>query len=86
MAGILPPGVSEKSFRGFVAAVQNVVGKNNVFQDPEWDLTAYHDQYATTPKAAHQASAAVAPANVEQVQGVLRAATQHGVPVWTIST
>lgn len=69
-----------------MATAQNDVGKNHVFLDPEWDLIAYHDQYATTPKAAHQASAAVAPANVEQVQAVLRAATQHGVPVWTIST
>ena len=86
MAGILPPGVSEKTFRGFVAAAQNVVGIDYVFLDPKWDLSAYHDQYATTPKAAHQASAAVAPANVEQVQAVLRAARQHGVPVWTIST
>lgn len=80
------PRSSERAFRGFVAAAHNVVGKDHVFLDPEWDLTAYHDQYETTPGAVHQASAAVAPADVEQVRAVLRAATQHGVPVWTIST
>ena len=86
MAGMLPPGVSEKAFRGFVAAAQSAVGKEYVFLDPDWDLTAYEDQYATTPKALHRPSAAVAPAGVEQIQAVLRAASQHGVPLWTIST
>lgn len=86
MDRILPPGVNEEAFRGFIAAAQSAVGKDYVFLDLQWDLPSYNDQYATTPKAAHQPSAAVAPANVEQVQAILRAATEHGVPLWTIST
>jgi 4-cresol dehydrogenase (hydroxylating) len=85
MERILPPQVNGEAFRGFVAEAQKAVGRDYVYLDLEWELPAYNDEYATLPKALHQPSAAVAPANVAQVQAVVRAAGRYGIPLWPIS-
>lgn len=62
------------------------MGKDHVFTDPVSHLKSYEDQYATSPRGTHTPSAAVAPSNVAEVQKLVRAASEHGVPLWTIST
>jgi len=82
----LPPGVSASAFSAFLAAAKKIVGQDHVFVDRSSQLRSYEDQYATTPRGAHLPGAAVAPANVEEVRKIARTASQHGVPLWTIST
>jgi len=69
-----------------LADLKKVVGHEFVFTDPEWELPAYNDAYLTTPAELHQPSAAVAPANVEELQRVLEVARHYKAPLWTIST
>ena len=85
-APALPPGLTRKSWGGFLDAARAVVGKDHVFTDPVSHLKSYEDQYSTSPRGAHSPSAAVAPSNVAEVQKLVRAASEHGVPLWTIST
>lgn len=59
---------------------------------PEWvftaeaDLAPYHDAFAPGDRSAHAPGAAVAPASVEEVQALVRVASELGVPLWTVST
>ena len=83
----LPPGVSRRDFDSAVRLFEEAVGKDWVFTS-EADLGPYRDAYATSwgEAAERRASAAVAPANVEQVQAVVRAANRYKVPLFPIST
>lgn len=83
---VLPQGLSRENFAALVADLHKVVGREHVFTDAKWELPAYNDAYGSTPLAAHQPSAAVAPANVEEVQRVLEVARRYGAPLWTTST
>jgi 4-cresol dehydrogenase (hydroxylating) len=80
----LPPGMSAADFSDALEAFRKVVGKDSVFVGEQ--LSSYTDPYSISSDAeAHAASAAVAPTNVEQVQGIIRIANQYGVPLWPIS-
>ncbi len=70
----------ERALRAFVG----VVGERWVLQD-ETDRDAYLDLYAPGDAALHAAAAAVAPANVEEVQAVVRLANEYRVPLWPVS-
>jgi 4-cresol dehydrogenase (hydroxylating) len=84
---VLPPNVSRRSFtaalRGFAAAV----GDDWLFTDAA-DVALYRDAYSPFRDEPDErvASAAVAPANVAEVQAVLRVANEHGIPLYPIST
>lgn len=84
MKRILPPGVSSARFDKALAGFAAVVGREWVLATDE-DRETYLDQYAPGLDASHVASAAVAPASVEQVQAILKVANQYGVPLWPIS-
>ncbi len=86
MQKVLPSGISPERFAAVLADLRKAVGKEYVFSDPQWDLPAYSDAYLTTPAELHQPSAAVAPANIEEVLKVLSVARRYGVPLWTIGT
>lgn len=86
MDSVYPQGISVSDFNSFIKELQALVGQNYVFTDPTWDIPSYNDQYAMLDKSLTQASGAVAPANVKEVQGVLAIATKYKVPLWTIST
>jgi len=86
MEPVLPPGIKREQFPALLADLKKVVGHEFVFTDPEWELPAYNDAYLTTPAELHQPSAAVAPANVEELQRVLEVARHYKAPLWTIST
>ena len=84
MKQILPPGVSAEQFADALQAFRKVVGEEYVYTGQA--LSGYADPYSiVADDEAHAASAAVAPANTEQVQDIVRAAGQYGVPLWTVS-
>jgi 4-cresol dehydrogenase (hydroxylating) flavoprotein subunit len=76
----LPPHVSAASFQTALEAFERVVGKGWVLATDE-DRDAYSDLYAPGPESEWPASAAVAPANVEEVQAVVRLANEFKTPL-----
>lgn len=80
-------GVNAAIFADGLAEMASVVGAEWVFQSPE-DLHTYRDFYSVLWDEPEErvASAAVAPANVEEVQAVVRAANARGIPLYPIST
>jgi 4-cresol dehydrogenase (hydroxylating) len=84
---VLPPGVSPKDFAAATDAFAAVVGRDWVLTSEE-DLLPYRDSFSTiwdTPEE-RRASAAVAPAEVAQVQAIVRIANQYRIPLFPIST
>jgi 4-cresol dehydrogenase (hydroxylating) flavoprotein subunit len=81
---ILPPGLSKARFDQALAAFSRVVGKQWVLATDE-DRETYLDMYAPGREESHVASAAVAPASVEEIQAVLKIANEYRVPLWPIS-
>ena len=84
---VLPQGVSRRDFDAALALFRAAVGADWVFTSDE-DLGPYRDPYSTSWGEPDErlASAAVAPASVEQVQAVVRAAGRYKVPLFPIST
>jgi len=85
MARRLPPGVSEQDFSNAIAAFREIVGAENVLIEPD-ELERYRDPYPVYGPTAHQASAAVAPGSVEEVQAIVRIANENRLPLSPIST
>ncbi len=83
----LPKGINAQVFADGLAEMRSAVGAEWVFTSEE-DLHTYRDFYSVLWDEPDErvASAAVAPANVEEVQAVVRAANQRGIPVYPIST
>jgi FAD/FMN-containing dehydrogenase len=82
-----PPNVSPTAFNAALTAWREAVGKEWVFTADE-DIALYRDAYSPFHGEPEErvASAAVAPASLEQVQAVVRAANQHRIPLYPIST
>jgi len=82
-----PPGMTERQFQLALDRFIEAVGKDNVYADQE-SVDLYRDPYSPLwdQKAERVASAAVAPASVEEVQAVMRIANELRVPVYPIST
>jgi 4-cresol dehydrogenase (hydroxylating) flavoprotein subunit len=71
--------INPAAFRAFAAAI----GKDHVMMSED-DRIAYSDHFAADEEK-HQPSAAIAPANAEEVRAVVRIANQYRVPLWPIS-
>lgn len=82
-----PPGMSERRFQQAVNRFIEAVGANNVYTDEE-DVDLYRDPYSPLwdQEGERIASAAVAPAGVEEVQAIMRIANEFRVPMYPIST
>jgi 4-cresol dehydrogenase (hydroxylating) len=82
-----PPNVSPSAFAAALTAWRDAVGADWVFTTAE-DVALYRDAYSPFYGEPEErlASAAVAPATLEQVQAVVRAANQHRIPLYPIST
>jgi 4-cresol dehydrogenase (hydroxylating) flavoprotein subunit len=80
----LPPRVSPAQFDAALKAFAGVVGDGWVLASNE-DRDAYSDIYAPGSSDQWPASAAVAPASVEEIQAVVRLANQHKTPLWPVS-
>jgi (+)-pinoresinol hydroxylase len=84
---ILPPGMTAETFEAAMRELADALGEEWVFTNEE-ELVPYRDHYSPVPQPEDEllASAAVAPADVEQVQAIVRAANRHRVPLFPIST
>lgn len=80
----LPPRVSPKAFDAMLTAAAEVVGKDWVMAS-DADRDAYGDVYAPGSPEEWPASAAIAPASVEEVRAVVRLANQHKTPLWPVA-
>ncbi len=80
----LPPGVTAEAMNAALAAFRRIVGADWVFTGDS--MAPYDDPYpVSNDDADYRACAAVAPASAEQVQAIVRAANQSGVPLWPVS-
>ncbi len=72
-----PPGISDSDFRTALRRFEEIVGKEWVFSSDE-DVLLYRDGYSPLWGEAEEriASAAVAPASVEQIQGIVQIASR----------
>ena len=83
---ILPNGVTEASMRAALTEFSAIVGNEWFFGPENERLTAYNDAYPLDDLARFAPVAAVAPANVKQIQDLLKVANAYSIPVWTISS
>jgi 4-cresol dehydrogenase (hydroxylating) flavoprotein subunit len=85
-ARVLPPGMSEAQFERALAAFESIVGMPNVCR-PGAALDLYFDPFmpAANPRA-FAPSAALLPADIDEVRAILRVANETHVPLWTVST
>lgn len=83
----LPPNVSAADFASALGELKTAVGAEWVFSSDE-DVALYRDSYSIYWGEPEErvASAAVAPAKVEEVQQVVRIANKYGIPLYPIST
>ncbi len=82
---VLPPGLDAATFNQAIAAFTAALGRDWVFADVERDLLSYRDPYSIVDDNHFMPSAALAPANVEQLQACLKVANHYRIPVWPIS-
>jgi (+)-pinoresinol hydroxylase len=84
---VLPPNVSEADFTKALGEFRSAVGAQWVFSSDE-DVALYRDSYSIYWGEPQErvASAAVAPAKVEEVQQIVRIANQYKIPLYPIST
>jgi len=82
-----PPNLSERDFRAALDRLRQVVGSDWVF-DTDEDVALYRDAYSPLWGEAEerQASAAVAPTSVEQIQDIVGIANEYQLPLYPIST
>jgi (+)-pinoresinol hydroxylase len=84
---VLPPNVSAETFESAVREFAAAVGEEWVFTS-DADLELYRDPYSVMrgTELESLASAAVAPASVEEVQQIVRIANRYRTPLFPIST
>ena len=84
---VLPPDLSAADFAKALAEFRAAIGPDWVFSSED-DLGPYRDSFSPVwdTQKERLASAAVAPANVEQVQAIVRIAGKYRIPLFPIST
>jgi 4-cresol dehydrogenase (hydroxylating) len=78
----LPPGVSERDFGRALDAFAEALGPDRVLTSEE-DLREFRDPFAYATWDEYTASAVVMPETVDEVQAVVRIASEHRIPLWT---
>lgn len=78
-----PSPISASALAAARRAFEGLLGAQNVFFTDE-DRTSYQDKFAVRDEGHHPAGA-VAPATVEEIQGIVRIARENKVPLWPIS-
>ncbi|MBN8500350.1 MAG: FAD-binding oxidoreductase [Sphingomonadales bacterium] len=81
---ITPPRISPQQFDAALTAFAGVVGTDWVLST-DADRSAYADAYAPGPQEQWPAGAAIAPANVAEVQAIVRLANEHKTPLWPVA-
>ncbi|HUD93275.1 FAD-dependent oxidoreductase, partial [Sphingobium sp.] len=82
MSTRMPQGVDAATFTKALDELAAIVGKEWVFVD-ELPLSAYRDAYSPLADGEMLPSAAVAPANMEQIQQALKVFNAYKLPIWT---
>jgi 4-cresol dehydrogenase (hydroxylating) len=84
---VLPPDMDEAGFAALLREFRAAAGDEWVWSGDD-DLFPYRDSFSSVWNTAEErhASAAVGPANVEQVQQIVRVARRFRVPLFPIST
>ncbi|MCG2635031.1 MAG: FAD-binding oxidoreductase [Gammaproteobacteria bacterium] len=85
MSTRVPQGVSAEVFEDAKARMRAVVGRRWVIDEESQGLASYYDIYSPASEMTTAPSAAVAPANVEELQRVVVIAHELGIPLWTTS-
>ncbi|WP_213779252.1 FAD-binding oxidoreductase [Caballeronia sp. dw_276] len=89
MSGPLrPPGISESDFRLALAEFAAIVGRAAVLSGDS-AAQSYLDPFDPFPPGdarAHEASAVVLVADIDQLRAVLDVANRYRVPLWSVST
>ncbi len=84
MSAPLPPGVDASAFADALAGFSAAVGRDWVFTGDD-DRASYLDPFAVGAREDHAASAAVAPADTDELRSVLAVANRYKVPLWPVS-
>jgi len=79
----LAPGISASVMTAALRDFASIIGPQWVLHEDE-DRDAYTDLFALDPHR-NLAAAAVAPASVDEVREIVRAANRHKIPLWPIS-
>lgn len=91
---VLPPGVSEDQFSGFIVElgqhlslenVRVITSREELALEHYSDPSKAHDMFYIYEKDTFVASAVVAPRNVPNVQSIMRLANRFRIPVWPFS-
>ncbi|CAB4934004.1 unannotated protein [freshwater metagenome] len=82
MTTLLPPGVSEESFRAAYDEFVALLGQERVLLHGKDDLTEYRDPYEPESWELFLPSAVVHPKSTEEVQEVVRIANRHTITLW----
>ncbi|MBN9463952.1 MAG: FAD-binding oxidoreductase [Burkholderiales bacterium] len=82
---VLPRGTPAAAFEKALEELRAIVGREYVLDDAE-RLAPYNKIMMPVPDAQHAPSAAIMPADVEQIQQVMKVLNRHKVPVYTVST
>lgn len=92
MAPILPSGIDSATFQKILQELSEIVGPANVSADASSGALegphkqkSYGDAYSLTPEHGREASGAVRPSLVSEVQAVVRLANKYKFPLWTVS-
>jgi 4-cresol dehydrogenase (hydroxylating) flavoprotein subunit len=79
-----PPHLSERQFADALKQFAAALGKEWVLSAPA-ELAEFYDPYNLPERTDFKPSAALFPASVEEIQAVLRIASEHKIPLWTTS-
>jgi (+)-pinoresinol hydroxylase len=84
---ILPPGLSARQFAKVLDQFKGIVGADWVFSSDE-DIAPYRDHFSLLKDQPDELvpAAAVCPADVAQVQAIVRVANRYKTPLFAIST
>ena len=85
MDSVLPPNVDRTKFDQAFREFANIVGAEWASSSKE-DRESYHDAFNPGDPLEFVSGGFVAPASVDEVQAVVRAAGKFGVPLWPVST
>ncbi|RIK94746.1 MAG: 4-cresol dehydrogenase [Burkholderiales bacterium] len=81
----LPQGSTAATFAKALDELRAIVGREHVVAEPE-RLASYNKIMLPVPDEQHAPSAAITPADVEQVQAIMKVLSRHKLPVYPIST
>ncbi|MSR16096.1 MAG: FAD-binding oxidoreductase [Gammaproteobacteria bacterium] len=83
---MLPPNLTQADFDRAMDELRAVLGREWVIAEDGPRRASYRDPFAPRDVDKSEPTAAVAPANVSEIQQVLTIARQYRLPLWPIST